>query len=175
MVAYLTGDVLAFERIYARYSGKILAYLQKKIQNPEERDEVFQLVFFKFHKSRRSYDPGYPLLQWLYVITRSTYLDHLKRKRRLERTTEAFKVEQEIADLSQNEPTPSLSEGEFLSGLSGISKEVVSQRIMDESSYEEIAMKLNMSESNVRQIFSRTLRKLRLARKLSPGQSGRSG
>jgi RNA polymerase sigma-70 factor (ECF subfamily) len=164
MKEYLAGNPLAFELIYSRYSAKILAFLRKKLTTREDQDEVFQLVFLKFHRSRKSYDPKYPLLQWLYVITRSTYLDYLKSSKRRGHAIANYRLNSEISDLSKKRPDEpaALENSELLKDLNPSQREVVQQRVFDEASYQEIARKLQVTEATVRQTFSRAIKKLKL-------------
>jgi RNA polymerase sigma factor (sigma-70 family) len=170
MAAYSRGDETAFELIYARYSPKVMGYLGRKLRTPEERDEVFQLVFLKFHRSRHSYDPSYPLLQWLYVISKSVYLDYLKQARVRNRVLTEVKVQdliERVEPREMNTLTTDEAAHEFLKDLEGVQKEVARQRFMEDASFEEIAQTLDLSPSNVRQILSRAIKKLRSLPKFS--------
>ena len=169
MAEYLEGDSTAFELIYARYSKKVMAYLRSKIKSSEEQDEVFQMVFMKFHKSRASYDPAYPLLQWLYVISRSVYLDYFKQTKRQSLAVEDFAAESMIHESNKLTAQSSSSEvdPELLASLDVIQREVVLQRVLDEATFDEISQKLSLSKSNVRQILSRALKRLKSTEKFS--------
>lgn len=168
MRAYQKGDYSAFVELYARVSPKVWAFLLARLRNQEEAAEVFQAIFLKFHQARDRYDPNYPVLQWLYVISRSVWLDHLRRQRR-----EVPIVE---ADLSQYAGTPTLNSLDAvesdskidLSQLTDEQRQVMEWRVVDELSYEQIAVRLDRTPASVRQILSRTLRRLRLQ---SGGQS----
>jgi RNA polymerase sigma factor (sigma-70 family) len=170
MAAYSGGDEAAFELIYARYSRKVMGYLGRKLRIPDERDEVFQLVFLKFHRSRHSYDPKYPLLQWLYVISKSVYLDYLKQARIQNRVLTELKGQDLIERFDTSEMkivTMDEAAHEFLKDLDGVQKEVARQRYLEDASFEEIAQTLDLSPSNVRQILSRAIKKLRSLPKYS--------
>ncbi len=169
------GEQDAFETLYQRHAGRVYGYLSRRIQDRSERDEIHQSVFLKFHQSRAQYDPQYSVLQWLYVIARSTTQDHL---RKLQRTLVAVhdsegesdgkqrhQIENIAAEASQ-EAFGALGEAQVdLSALKEISdadRAVIQMRVLDEYSYEEIAKKLGRSEPAVRQMLSRALKKLRV-------------
>lgn len=164
MRAYLTGDESAFAVIYERYSGKIYSYLQKKLKTREETDEVFQKVFLKFHKTRKNYDSQYPLLQWLYVVTKTTLFDHFRLQGRQIKTDDTPIEEINSLQVSQEPLSEALIVGRDVSILSSLSAEqrtAVEMRIIDECSYEQIALTLNKSQQGVRQMISRALKKIR--------------
>ncbi len=156
MQAYLNADESAFAVIYNRHSGKIYAYLKKKLNNRQEADEVFQKVFLKFHQSRKNYQAEYPVLQWLYVIAQTTMIDHFRSQNR------QLKIED--MPLSQNDAPEALNHERdvgLLDQLPNEQRQVLEMRIIDELSYEQIAASLNRTEVSIRQTVSRALKKLR--------------
>jgi RNA polymerase sigma-70 factor (ECF subfamily) len=169
MLAYAAGDYSAFETLYQRHSGRVYAYLKRKLSSVEEADEVFQKVFLKLHQTRTKYDASYLFTQWLFVIAKTSVLDHFRKQGRQVPTSslgdfgDVFEVE-----LSQTQGNPALllEEGKRLEILEDIAPEqrqAIEMRILEEMSYEEIAKALNRSQESVRQIISRALKKLRLS------------
>jgi len=165
MQAYQTGDLPAFEELYRRSSGRVYGYLKSRLARPEERDEVFQQIFLKLHRTRSQYSIEHSFSQWLFVISKSVFIDYLRKKRRSPAdlgTAEINEIEKIHAPLSQNEGVQAYSKMEALASLTIEQQKVVGWRVLDELSYQEIASKLNRSETSVRQILSRALKKLRL-------------
>ena len=163
IMAYAAGDVKAFERLYRRLSPKVYGYLRLRLRNTEDVDEVFQRVFSKLHTSRTAYNSKYPVLQWVFVMAKTALLDHVKSVKRRDNLADAIK-NSEV--LSQNNTQPSLShqmDGTLLKDLSPEAQAVVKLRVIDEMEFQEIAELLGKSEAGVRQILSRSLKKLRLS------------
>lgn len=180
MRAYQEGDVRAFETLYQRHSGKVLAYLRKRLARREEAEEVFQQVFTKLHRSRAGYDSSYAFTQWLFVITKSVLLDHWYRENKQLGRPESVPFEESEAMLAPaHSPIQALEsaaafEPEALSSLPPEQRRVVEWRVLDELSYREIAERLDRSQVSVRQMLSRALRRLRQAagEKSSVGKGG---
>jgi RNA polymerase sigma-70 factor (ECF subfamily) len=163
MVRYLAGDDSAFELLYGKYSGKVYAYLRKKLNSPQEVEELFQISFLKFHRARDRYNSKYPVLQWMFVIVRSSLIDHYRKTARQVDLSD-IPIECFSEPMSQNEAAPSLiSEraGALLGQLPRHQRDIVTRRIIDDQTYEEIALSLNCSEESIRQTVSRTLRKMK--------------
>ena len=159
MKLYLIGENLAFDVIYHRYKEKVFGYLTRRLQDESDVREVFQNVFLKFHKSRRRYNPQYPLLKWVYTLSRSELLDHGKKKKI---KTQVFEEERDLK-LDENSRKKS-SKGidlEDMSLLSEQEKQAISLRYFSEMEYEEIGETLRTSGVNTRKIVSRGLAKLR--------------
>ena len=155
MQAYLNGDIGAFDALYRRHSRRIYGYLRKRLRQPEELDEVFQKIFMKFHQARRKFDFRYTVLQWLFVISKTSLLDHLRQTKRQEAGLEGIASQNPGSSL---EPTDI---SELLDTLPATQQGVMRMRALDELSYEEIARKLSVSPESARQGFSRAVRKLR--------------
>jgi RNA polymerase sigma-70 factor (ECF subfamily) len=174
MKAYQLGDRSGFDAIYGKYSGKIYGYLTQKLSSKTEADEVFQEVFLKFHRFRHKYDFKYSLLQWLYVISNTTLADHYRKSGRSV-LTEAW--DEKFNEVSQTNASQALiptedNAPEFeLSRLNPEQKAVLEMRVIGELEFCEIASRLGKSEQGVRQILSRTLKKLRAPKVTSPGRS----
>jgi RNA polymerase sigma-70 factor (ECF subfamily) len=169
MLAYAAGDYSAFESLYQKHSGRVYAYLKRKLSSIEEADEVFQKVFLKLHQTRTKYDSSYLFTQWLFVIAKTSALDHLRKQGRQVPTSNLAAFGDIFAvEMSQTDGNPALllEEGKRLEILEDIAPEqrqVIEMRIIEEMSYEEIAKALNRSQEGVRQMISRALKKLRLS------------
>ncbi len=191
MVAYQRGDLHSFDILYQRHSGRLLGYLIQKSANTSQAHDVFQATFLKLHKSRNQYDPQYPFLAWLFTLCRNELLDSFKMEKRQRDKIELFQQENlhsseldihssdgnfnstfETQSLSGNLNTTSenqsfvgnfnkASEHSLLDPLLPQQKQVIKMRYMDEETFEEIAKKLKTTPSNIRQIVSRSLKKLR--------------
>ncbi len=165
MLAYAAGDYSAFETLYQKHSGKVYAYLRRKLSSSEEVDEVFQKVFMKVHQARRKYRPEYLFAQWLFVIAKTSTLDHFRKQKRQVQTDDIAQFGDIFeAEVSQNHGGVALKgekELTILEDLPSDQRAAVEKRILEDLSYEEIARQLQKTESNVRKLVSRALKKLR--------------
>ncbi len=161
MDLYQNDNMQAFEVIYDRYESRIYSYIKKRVKDKEMVSDIFQNAFSKFHRSRDLYDPKYPLISWLYTITRSELLDFLKKKRDVfvNLTFDIEEIQNEEVDLLDLRDEKFLSENE---------KEAIELRYYEDKGFNEISKILNTSESNIRKIISRGIKKLRVKYK---GQS----
>jgi len=166
MLKYKAGEFMAFEVLYARHRSTVYTYLSKRIGN-DMRDDIFQKIFLKLHDQREKYGTHYTFKKWLYVISKSVLLDHLKSPAN-KRTHASFN--EEIHGESTLLENDLLNDLENIEGLSLKEKEVVTRRILHDEEFETISKSLNTSASNTRKILSRALGKLR-ERFESEGQS----
>lgn len=157
MDSYVKDDSMAFEILYQRYAGQVVGYLTQKTRSANSAQDLAQEVFLKLHRSRHQYNKMLPLAPWLFSITRSVFLDSVK-KRSLEDVTEDQILDKLAAPNLVNESDPV-----DLSVLSETQKTVVSLRVYDEATFDEIAQRLSTTPNNARQIFSRGIKALKSA------------
>ena len=156
MKLYQKGENMAFEVIYNRNKGRIYSYLNKRMSDASAIDEVFQNILLKFHNSRMNYDSKYPLGKWIFTISRSELLDFRKKRKFVYEDLKDEHLVSEVQDASENvdlNDVKNLSENE---------KSAISLRYYSEKDFLEISKLLDVSESNVRKLISRGLKKVRL-------------
>jgi RNA polymerase sigma factor (sigma-70 family) len=161
MALYQGGDVRAFETLFQRHSGRVLAFLRQKT-SPEVARDLTQEVFLKIHRARHQYSAQYPFLPWLFTITRNALVD----RERLNESKVARHSTEEV------ETGASFSEGPVdegrreelaraLSTLPAQQRRAIELRYMNEWTFERIAADMQTSPVNVRQLVSRGIKKIR--------------
>lgn len=158
MKAYQEGSERAFEVLYQRHSPKVYGYLYGKLKDRAFADDVFQAAFAKLHQSRKHYDPSFPFVPWLFTVCRSVMLDGLRKRKRTLEDLDSISVENAEAPSLQIETIPALPS---LEGLSVEQRKVVELRFGENLSFDDIAIRLETSPANARQMVSRAVRKLR--------------
>ena len=77
------GDMEAFEQLHGFFSERILRFIQKKIQNLPDAEDVLQEVFIKSYKGLKSLRPGKLYFStWLYKIATNSINDYFRKKYR---------------------------------------------------------------------------------------------
>lgn len=161
------GDGLAAEELYDRYLPIVLRWSLRETGNRELAADLTAEVFAASLLAARRYTPTDASVgAWLLGIARNKLHESRRRKRvedsarrklgfasiqlgsgELERVDELVSVDLEVLGLLEGLPEPQ--------------RHAVTERVVNERSYEEIAQGLSCSESVVRQRVSRGLRTLR--------------
>lgn len=76
--AYDDGEWLALER---EFSGRLLAYVSKRIKDSQAREDVLQETMLGAVRGIAGYDPTYTFEQYLFGICHNRTIDHLRRRR----------------------------------------------------------------------------------------------
>lgn len=164
MELYKLGNSIAFDILFQRNAGPVLGYLRRRITKDKDAQDILQDVFLKLHRSKHQYDRTLPFSPWLFSIARSVWLDCLKKKN-LEYVSESEVIENRINLIESKESGFNIeSPGMDLKVLNQLpepQKVAVSLRVIDDATFDEIALKLSTSPDNARKLVSRGLKKLR--------------
>lgn len=79
------GDEAAFKELVESSQGLVYNTALGIVQNPEDAEDVAQEVFVQLYESIKSFKGESKLSTWLYRITVSKAMDHLRKKKRKKR------------------------------------------------------------------------------------------
>lgn len=85
------GDRDAYRALLDDLGPEVLAYLRRRLIDPQEIDDVYQEVLMAIHVSRHTYQPSRPLEPWAFAIAGHVLARQLRRSRR--RTTREMPVD----------------------------------------------------------------------------------
>ena len=164
MKKFAEGHDEYFSTLYWRYSSRVYGYLKKKLSDRSMVDEIFQEVFLKIVKSRRSFKSDGHFAPWLFSIVRHCMIDGFRQKAHQTKTLEAVAASS-TSDTSDSEVSPYPIDLETLLGsLTEKDKMVLTLRYVEDLPFANVASKTGFSLANVRQIASRAIQKLRKER-----------
>ncbi|MBC7538581.1 MAG: sigma-70 family RNA polymerase sigma factor [Bacteriovorax sp.] len=146
---------VAFHELYRRFSQNVFSFLIKKLKNEADAEDLLQKIFIKIHESKHLYNEKYKFEQWLFVIARTSVIDHFRSNKRYEK---------KIASISSIDHSENIeSDIELINSiaLDEVQKELLKMKYIDELSYKEMAGLLNKSESSLRKMVSRLVINLR--------------
>lgn len=143
----------AFNELYFRYSQRVFNFLNKKVKNSADGEDLLQKVFIKIHESKHLYSAKYKFEQWLFVIARTQALDYFRANKRYQDRIANYEYEvlgpSDEVDMS------------LLKNLDSDQQELLEMKFIDELSYQEIAKIVNKSEVSLRKTLSRMVGRLK--------------
>ncbi len=153
---------LAFERLYRGSRDDVYAYVAGLLRDPAAAEEVTAVAFERAYRKRKRFDPrrGEPRA-WLFGIARNAALDELRRRGR---------QAQLLAEPVDRAPHPGapvderrLSVAAGLEKLSAGERELIALKYFAGLDNAEIAVVLQISETNAGTRLHRVMTKLREA------------
>ena len=151
-----------FEAAYESHAKSIYRFLFWRTKDQQLAEDLTSTTFEKAWTSRASFHGG-SVKSWLYRIARNTLIDHWRKKKEL------FV---EDTDILQEDVRPGAGElldvklqvqdlKKALDKLPGDMHSVVTMRFIEGLSCRQVAKRLSLSESNVRVLQYRALKKLK--------------
>jgi RNA polymerase sigma-70 factor (ECF subfamily) len=158
------GDKAAFGALYEHYIKPIYNFIYYKTHHKETAEDLVSQVFMKAYNHFASYeaDKG-PFSAWLYRIARNTVVDHYRAKKPTSIDIEdAWDLASEEDVLGDTHNRMLFAEvKKYFKELSSEQRDILTMRIWEQLSYQEIAEALGKSEGSCKMVFSRTITKLR--------------
>jgi len=78
LALHLAGDKQAFAQLMQAYRKPVYSYLVRSGLDKSSRDDLFQDIFFKIHKSASQYNQLNPLSPWIFTIAINTLRNHIR-------------------------------------------------------------------------------------------------
>lgn len=163
MVAYQSGDLDAFEQLYAALAEQLRHYFYNAERDRSIADDLVQDTFLELHRSRRTYTPPLPVRPWAFGVARNV----LARRRRAAHT-----YGQNTQPLGEDDPASQISEAPIgdvidvehaLAGLPARTREPWLLHHIFGLSFDSIATRLGITAMAARLRSSRATQALRSA------------
>ena len=81
LVRHRNGDEAAFTELLAEYRAPVYSYLGRCGVTTTDRDDLFQEIFLRIHRSAHRYQDDRPLHPWVFTIVANAVRNHARRQR----------------------------------------------------------------------------------------------
>jgi len=154
------GNDAAFEAIVARYRRPLLRHCSRMLSE-ERAEDVVQQAFLRALRAMRADERPLDLRPWLYTIAHNAALNALR-----DRTVPSDTLEEEIDGVERPEQAFERRQGlrdvvAAVGALPERQRDALVLRELEGRSYDEIAVKLGVSDGAVRQLLNRARNTLR--------------
>jgi len=163
---YEITNEAGFEAMYREFFPKIYNYIFYRVLSREIAEDIVSAIFMKVARNAASFDAKKASIQtWLFRIAKNALTDYYRARKvnaGLDEVSEAaFAVsfEEQLERIS-NEKRKALYR--VLSELPERERLIIYYKFFEGKNNRQIAMILEMNESTVGTVLSRTLKKLRL-------------
>lgn len=155
MREYQAGSEVAFMALYEKYSPLVYGFIRKRLRESEAED-FYQKVWRQLHEKRGLFRDQ-PFAPWFFVMMRHLLIDEYRSLGRLNKK----EFQDELIEKIYQHETKDEHLEELLQELPRDTQELVRKYYLDGISYEELEKETGLSQSNLRQRLSRSLRGLR--------------
>jgi RNA polymerase sigma-70 factor (ECF subfamily) len=138
----------------------LLRFFRSQPAIRQHADDLLQETWLRIHRVRHTYQPGEPLLPWVYAIARRVRIDGYRRLRRIH----AHETPVGLVPEPQAEPAPKASPLSFeslVASLPAAQREVVTLLKVGGLSLEEVARATSSTVGAVKQKAHRAYERMR--------------
>lgn len=166
------GDTKAFEALLSAYEKPVYNLCLRMTGNAEDAADLTQEAFLKIWRGLENYKFESSFSTWVYRLTTNVSIDFLRGKKR--RQTVSITVEEEdgAAELEVPDPAPLPEEqllhrekkAQIASAMNQLDEEarlILTLRILEDLSYEEIARVTGLKDGTVKSRLARARLKLK--------------
>lgn len=172
------GDAAAFDEIIERHRAKLAAFAYTILRNHADAEEIAQDALVRAHRRLEGFRGTCSLATWLHTIalnlSRNRYWYYFRRRRQVTQSLDAALSEDNpgsLVDLAASaapNPMQEATTREFsdvvaacIARLLPSHREILNRRIVDDCSYDEIAVALGISLGTVKSRINRARENLR--------------
>ncbi len=159
LINSMAGDKIAYEeflKITSDLVRKYLHYLSHGKSSAEGLEDLTQEILISIHTKKQTYQTHLPILPWIYAITKYSYIDYYRARKRAAPTI-----------ILDDQIGTSINENSWLE-LDGLLDSLSSEQIkmlqlvkVEGLSYAEAAHDLNISVSNLKVGIHRLVKSLK--------------
>ena len=159
----VAGNWQNFDGIYDHYLPKIYRFVYYRTRHKQTAEDITSLVFLKVVGHLGSYrKEKAPFGTWLYRIARNTIIDYVRTVKPTQDLETAFFVSSKENVAAKTEVRMQLEAVKFqMKNLSELQRDVLTMRVWDELSHQEISEILEISEDSSKVALSRAIANLK--------------
>jgi len=109
ILEYSKGDLVSFERLYARHKGGLFRYCLRNFRNTAVAEECFQEIWLKIIKNREKYQPRALFTTYLYRVAQNTIIDHYRKEKKRAQDCE---FDEAIENRNHDQPCSTFNDSE---------------------------------------------------------------
>src|SRR5512146_392636 len=160
-----SGNSGAFEELAARVRGRVARWAGRVVRDPDDADDVAQLVLMRVATRLSSFDGRSRFSTWLYRVTRSVALNRVRTEQRRRSILDRTAAEEPVVsiDAEAEQDVGRLVEivRAYYGELTPRQREVFAMADFDGLSAAEIARRLEIDSSTVRVLLLQARRTIR--------------
>lgn len=150
----------AFEKLYTLYHDKVFGYLSSRLNNRADAEDITSEVFLKLYSKSDDFDlERKGAASYIFKVTQSTLFDFFRKNKVSFVPLDEFRISEESDDLDLDDSLEALDKA--LLTLSDRERDIIILHYYDGISHKEIAGKMGLSYTNVRQICYVAIKKLK--------------
>ncbi len=166
------GDSAAFEQLVLRYQNQVYNLALRMVNNETDAQDLAQEAFIRAWRALDSFQYSSQFSTWLYRLTSNICIDFLRSQKRHQITSLTVLLDDESQqwDMPDEQPLPEIQAianeeqrilAQALATLEPEYRQILTLRILNDCSYQQIAKILGVREGTVKSRLFRAREQLR--------------
>lgn len=161
------NERMSFEEFYNKYYSKVFVFCRQHINSQQDTEDLVDAIFFAAYQNYEKYDPSKAKLStWIFCIANNRLKNYYRDKKDPGESLDDMFDTVEIAAEGSIEEAAELEElrgaiAEALESLPERERKIIIMSYFQNMNSNDIAEELGLTNTNVRQILSRSLKKLK--------------
>ncbi len=155
------GKKQAFSELYKRYIKKVYYQVSCRVRDRQTAEDITSEIFIAVLSSLGNFNEEYKVSTWVSAITRHKLSDHFRKVYKVELSS----YDDNILGSEDIEEEFNIDDegrvGKLIEDLSDREKDIVKKRYLQNMPMKQISEELNLTESNIKVIHHRAIKKLR--------------
>lgn len=147
-----TGKAMAiydFNQVYEECKAKVWSLISKYVYSREDREDLFQEVFFTIHKALPRFRGDSAISTWVYTIAVNTAINHIRKQKRYRWVKELLQNLRIIEEETQA-PVDDLHNLKLLEKLNPQQRMILLLAEVEEKKLDEIAVLIGIPVGTVK-------------------------
>jgi len=149
------GEQQAYARIFQEIIPILRGFVSKKLQRPEDTEDVVQEILISIHRASHTFDTDRPFKVWMFTIARYRLNDYLRTVYSKNKKGMEVAFDDEVFDISNEENVTKSHENQeylikIMSTLPVKQRNIISMMKIEGYSIQETAEAMSMSVSAVK-------------------------
>ncbi|QQG44469.1 MAG: RNA polymerase sigma factor [Candidatus Roizmanbacteria bacterium] len=154
------GEIEYFSHIVNRYTSIILNYINSKLFDKTEVDDIVQNIFLKFYKAIDGFDESRPVLPYIFEIAKNEMKMYFRSRKK------TVQLDERIAVADQKDfPVEEDNIDELLQFVNEDQRKAL-KLLLDGYSYKEISKEINKPLNTIRTLIRRARLKISASQRM---------
>lgn len=154
------GDVQAYTVIIRHFQRPVYLYCYYLLGNREEAEDAAQDIFIRALERLQQYSVEVSFSAWLYTIARNHCLDRIKRRNKSFKLLNLYRQHQQQEEEQAGDTRYTEIVHGLLEKLSMEERQILLLRVLEEHSFEEIGIIMDMKAGTIRKKYEKLRKKL---------------